>query len=270
MKYKVYKPVNELVDIVHKYFVVDSIETMDAILCLPNGGNFLVFNRGLQGYHKLHTGKKFLIPGNFFLTVKTRKARQVFLDLKKATYPIICVELHPIGYYKLFNKDSHHLNKDNIELDADIVNRYFPNLYKNATIEDEIEYLNSRMLLLYHSHGHERENIENILDKIKNEYHFEVSVEKLAEDFNCSRKTMERQFKKIIGITPKNYIYIQKFCQTFLSYMKDGKSLQQMEYLYNDSSHFNAVFKNITGVTPSDLYKDVVVNKNITIYQMLE
>ena len=109
--------------------------------------------------------------------------------------------------------------------------------------------------------------VEKIIKSIELKHHCEITVEELMLEFNISRKTMERQFKKMLGYTPKNFIYLLKFCKTFLKYVKEMKTLKEIDYFYTDNSYFNVVFKKITGYTPRKLYK-ATKNNEIRIYQI--
>ncbi|MEA2100225.1 MAG: helix-turn-helix transcriptional regulator [Campylobacterota bacterium] len=129
--------------------------------------------------------------------------------------------MKPIGFYKLFNRDASILNKNYLEIDDDIVKIFFNDLYTHDSIEEELKYLNNSLKDLYKSQKNTHLFIEDILHKIEYVYYFEVTVEKLIEEFGWSRSTMERQFKKTIGFTPKNFIFISKFCKTVLSYIED-------------------------------------------------
>lgn len=272
MIYKIFSPSNELQDIVKQYVVISSLDGMDSLLFLPNGCNFIVFNRGFEGYTKVYNeDKQFLIPKNYSISVKSNKVKKFILseknNSKNISFPIILAELTPVGFYKLFRKDASILNKSYLELENDIIERYFKNLYTNDNIEKELEYLNTSLSLLNASQNNTHLPIQDIIDKIVNTYYFEVSVEDLLKEFECSRSTMERQFKKIVGLTPKNFIFISKFCHTVLAYIEDNCTYSELKYLYSDNSHMNAVFKKFLGVNPSIIFNEVA-NNNVQIYQM--
>ena len=272
MIYNIYPPSKELQGVVKQYVVIDSLDGIDSLLFLPNGCNFIVFNRGLQGYTKVHNeDEKFFIPKNYSVSVKSNKVKKFVLEekanLKNINFPIILVELTPIGFYKLFNKDASLLNNGYLELEKEIINRHFKNLYTHKSVEEELKYLNNSLSLLHASQNNTHMPIQDVIDKIVNSYHFEVTVESLVKEFECSRSTMERNFKKTIGMTPKNFIYVAKFCKTVLAYIEDECTFNELEYLYSDNSYMNAVFKKFLGVSPSVVLNQVA-NNEIQIYQM--
>ncbi len=271
MIYNVFPPAKELEEVVKQYVVITSLEGINSLLFLPNGCNFIVFNRGFDGHTEVYNDdRKFPIPKGYSISVKNNKIKKFVVEedsSHKIKFPLILAELTPIGFYKLFNKDASILKNDYLEIEESIKEKYFKDLYTHASIKEELEYLNSSLNMLHLSQDNKYMCIQDVIDKIINTYHFEVSVKKLLEEFNCSRSKLEREFKKIIGLTPKNFIYISKFCKTVVSYIEDDCCFSEMEYLYSDHSHMNAVFKKFFGLNPSIVFDDVT-NKKIRIYQL--
>lgn len=272
MIYNISSPPQELQSTIKHYVVINSLDGIDSLLFLPNGCNFIVFNRGLEGYTEIYNeDKKFPIPKNYSVSPKSNKVHKFVLsDTENSVsikFPIILVELTPIGFYKLFNTEASELNKGYKELEQSIVDTYFKDLYSHNSIEEELEYLNSSLSALHISQNNTYIPIEDVIDRIMHSYNFEVTVKSLIKEFNCSRSTMERDFKKIIGLTPKNFIFISKFCKTVLAYIDDDYNINELEYLYSDYSYMNAVFKKFLGVSPSVILSEVTNNK-IRIHQM--
>lgn len=272
MIYNIFSPSQELQSVVKQYVVINSLDGIDSLLFLPNGCNFIVFNRGFEGYTKVYNEDgEFLIPKNYSVSAKSNKVNKFVLseannsiDVK---FPMILAELTPIGFYKLFNTEASELNNGYKELEQNIVETYFKDLYRHKNIEEELKYLNKTLGTLHNSQDNIHMPIQDVIEKITDSYHFEVTVENLLEEFNCSRSTMERDFKKFIGLTPKNFIFISKFCKTVLAYIDDDYTFTELEYLYNDHSYMNAVFKKFLGVSPSVILNEVRDN-NIRIHQM--
>ncbi|EHP29674.1 hypothetical protein SMGD1_1150 [Sulfurimonas gotlandica GD1] len=272
MIYDIFSPSRELESIVKQYVIVNSLEGVESLLFLPNGCNFIVFNRGIEGYTKIYKeDNKFSIPKNYSVSVKTNKVEKFVCCnenfSKDITFPVILAELTPIGYYKLFNKEASGLNSSYEELEPDTIETYFKNLYSHNSIKEELEYLNTSLKSIYDSQDSPHLTLYDVIDKIVNSYRFEVTVESLTKEFGCSRSTMERQFKKVVGLTPKNFIFVSKFCRTVLAYIEDECTFKELEYLYSDNSHMNSVFKKFLGVSPSVILNEVA-NKKIQIYQM--
>lgn len=270
MKYEIYPPVKNLEHIVKQYVVIHSLKDIEKLLFLPNGGNFIVFNRGMKGCSKLYSGETFDIPKTYSVGIKTNKVKKAILssdtNLKSLCFPLILVELLPIGFYKLFHEDASLLNDGYMEIEDKIVEIYFKELYQHERVDEEITYLNDSLSKLEVSRGNKRLCIEDLLDKMIYEHRYEVQVKDLVEEFGCSRSTLERQFKKYIGLTPKNFILVSKFTQTLLSYIEGDRTLKDLDYIYSDNSHMNRVFKNILGIVPSEIFHEVS-DENLHIYQ---
>ncbi len=271
MKENIYQPTQELKNIVKQYFVVSQYKDIEKLLFLPNGGNFLVFNKDLSCYTKQSDTQLYEVPKKFSVSIKRNKAKQIIIDTQtepdSIVFPIILVELTPIGFYKLFNQDASILISGYLEISDEITEKYFDKIYSHKSIKDEINYLNSSLIQMEAANNNTHLVVEDIIDSIIHKHYLEVTVEELMKEFQYTRKTMERQFKKTIGFTPKNFIYILKFCKSFLEYVEKTKSLKDIEYLYSDNAHFNVVFQNITGYRPSELFS-AVKNDKIKIYQI--
>jgi len=272
MIYDVFKPSKKLEKVIKQYVVISSLEGVEKLLFLPNGCNFIVFNRGVKGYTKDYKKEGTLpLPTNYSISLKTNKVRYFVLGEENShhevPYPLILAELNPVGYYKLFNKSARELKSNFEVLQEDIVQKYFNDLYTHSSIEAELEYLNSSFEEIEASQDSQDLKIYDVIDKIVNTYRYEVTVDKLAKDFRCSRSTLERDFKKVVGLTPKNFIFVAKFCKTALAYIGDDCTFKELEYLYTDNSHLNTVFKKFLGMSPSAIVKEVM-EKNIRIYQV--
>lgn len=80
-----------------------------------------------------------------------------------------------------------------------------------------------------------------------------VSVAKLSSELEVSEKTLERLFKKWVGLTPKTYLRILRF-QRVLHLAKGERSLRQTDLAYKagftDQAHFIREFQALSGDTP--------------------
>jgi len=271
MKYEIFPPNLRLNGIVKRYIAVYDISILNEMLFLPNGNNFIIFNRGVNGYSILHNNEKYKIPECYCISIKTTKSKKAILNLDELpSYEpsiIILVELLPIGFYKLFHKDASYLRNQYLAIDNTTTDKYFSNLYMHKSLEKDITYLDNSLLRMYNDNDNSRECIENIIEKVV-EYNYEITVDELAQEFGCSRRTIERKFKKFIGISPKNFIFICKFYQTFMAYVKDGEKLNDTQYIYNDNAHLNKVFHTIVGYSPSQIFDDIKKNHNLNVYQL--
>ncbi|MDA7818085.1 AraC family transcriptional regulator [Sulfurimonas sp.] len=261
MDIEVFKPTRGLEGIVKIFIVLKSLDDIHKMIFLPDGGNFMIFNRGTDINVKLYTEDDvYDIPSSYSVGFKTNKVKYIFdakYKNKIDSFPMVIVELLPLGLFKLFNQDLSLVDYQYKEIDEEIVNTYFSDLYAHSNIEEDIKYLDKSLRKLEYSHNHSHFPLENVINRIASDYHLEINVEDLLNEFNYSRSTLERHFKRMIGLTPKQFIYVSKFCRTLVEYINEKKTLGELPYLYSDSSHMNSVFKKFLGVSPSEILSKV-------------
>ena len=85
-----------------------------------------------------------------------------------------------------------------------------------------------------------------------------ISVSGLAERFYMDKNTMTRQFKRIVGMTPGDYIR-RKRLETAHALIRQGYSVQQAGYScgFTDYSAFYRAFRQRYGFAPGDLSSQV-------------
>ncbi|TXD48322.1 helix-turn-helix domain-containing protein [Polaribacter sp. IC073] len=85
-----------------------------------------------------------------------------------------------------------------------------------------------------------------------------VSVNDLLKEIPFSQKTLEMQFKKIVGLTPAKYIRIHRFKKLMEQYENNRLNLKDLIYMYDyyDESHFAKDFKSFTSQSFKDYFKD--------------
>jgi len=85
-----------------------------------------------------------------------------------------------------------------------------------------------------------------------------MSIDGLCKHFNLNIKTIERNFKNVVGITPKAFSNIIRFNGAFED-IKSGKFGDIHDVIYRhgyyDQSHFIHEFKKYTGLSPSTFFE---------------
>jgi AraC-like DNA-binding protein len=106
--------------------------------------------------------------------------------------------------------------------------------------------------------------IDKLIDLI-HEKEGMLSVNELLINIPFGQKTLETQFKKIVGLTPAKYIRLHRFLNLMRQFEKNIISLKDLIYMYDyfDESHFYRDFKSFTSNTPKQFFKDeyVIVKK---------
>ncbi|HIC45001.1 MAG TPA: AraC family transcriptional regulator, partial [Sulfurimonas sp.] len=79
MKLSIFQPSEALKDIVKQYVVVNSLEDHEKLWVLPNAGNFLIFNPGLEVFFQKHNSNNvsFTVPKEFCVGIKSNDIIQL-------------------------------------------------------------------------------------------------------------------------------------------------------------------------------------------------
>ena len=84
-----------------------------------------------------------------------------------------------------------------------------------------------------------------------------ISVDDLAELLSCSKFYFLREFKKLVGITPYQYLMNKRLEQAriLLASPQGNIAAVGLDLGFNDQSHFTRAFKNQFGITPGQFQK---------------
>jgi len=108
------------------------------------------------------------------------------------------------------------------------------------------------------------EEIMKVHEYINAHYREPISVSGLAQSFFMDKNTMTRQFKRIIGMTPGDYIR-RKRLETAYTLIRQGYTVQNagMACGFADYSAFYRAFRQNYGISPGDLSSMVKHNDEI-------
>ena len=83
-----------------------------------------------------------------------------------------------------------------------------------------------------------------------------VDVKQIAMQAFLSQRQFERNFKELIGFSPKSFARLVRFKSLINNYSKGDKSLTQVAYDfgYYDQSHFIQEFKSFSGYRPNTYF----------------
>ncbi len=89
-----------------------------------------------------------------------------------------------------------------------------------------------------------------------------ISVDELADLLYCSKFYFLREFKKLVGVTPYQYLMSKRLEQAKLKLTSLNANIAEIsqQYGFNDQSHFTRAFKNHYGVTPGQYVKQLKPN----------
>ncbi len=97
------------------------------------------------------------------------------------------------------------------------------------------------------------DKIRHILQFIDNNYHEQINLNLLEQNFGMSRAYLSSSFKSLTGISPMDYIIQKRISEAKLKLIKTHKSILAIseECGFNSLSNFNRLFKKFAGYTPS-------------------
>lgn len=274
MKTSIIKPSDQLKDIVKHYIIIESLELHEKFWILPNAGNFILFNPGLKAFlHKYDSNEEpFVLPKDFSVSIKANNIVSLSINEgEDVQYPILGVELLPTGCNRLFSDKETDLRSVYQLLEGCLKEKEvsFDKLYDLTTIDEQIDYIEEGFLALKAKASPVHEScvqIEKVIEYINNTL-YKVNVSDVLREFDSSRTTLERDFKRIIGYTPKEFIQIMRFSSIVKDLMQNGYDFMKLEYDFFDQSHMNKAFKRFIDISPSKL-QAYINDENIHIYQM--
>ena len=87
----------------------------------------------------------------------------------------------------------------------------------------------------------------------------DISVSELSEHLDVSNRTLRNHFYRSIGCSPKEFLHLVKLRQSVLQMKNSHESLTALSYdqKYADQAHFTNTVKNITGVPPKKIRKNL-------------
>lgn len=274
LKISIIKPSDELKDIVRHYIIIESFDPDEKLWILPNAGNFILFNPGLDALlHKYDSNEgPFALPKDFSVSIKANNIVKLSVNEgEKLEYPLLGVELLPTGCNRLFSDKETDMRSVYQLLEVCLKDKEvnFDKLYDFNTVDEQIDYIEQGFLALKEKASAVPESciqIEKVIEYISSRL-YRVNVSDLLLEFDSSRTTLERDFKRVIGYTPKEFIQIMRFGGVFKDLMLNGYDYMKLEYNFFDQSHMNKAFKRFIDISPSKL-QAYVKDQNIYIYQM--
>lgn len=83
-----------------------------------------------------------------------------------------------------------------------------------------------------------------------------IRIKELANSLYISQDAFEKRFRRVVGVSPKQFSYITRM----RSIVNDGRKSQRLTDIafdagYFDQPHFNKDFKLFTGQTPKDFFR---------------
>jgi AraC-like DNA-binding protein len=253
--YKLMAPPPDLAGYIKFYWTLQS---------LPNNGNHYIFRTMANGcpvlfFHycgQVHEARINADHGPSFragiygATEKTKRFR-----LPK-NFGIFGLCLYPFAVPQLFNIPSSEITNHVVSL-TELMGS------EGRDLEDQVmlcDSTSSRMEMIsrfirskiFSIHADTRKFSHAISNVIHAKGH--VRIPELADDYCLSRRTFERRFRELSGLSPKTYSNVIRFQSAFDELTAQNSSLTEVAYQcgYYDQSHFTNDFTKFSGFNPKN------------------
>jgi len=250
---KRFTPPDSLNQVIDYIWVVDSDFLSDEKredIIMPLGHMNLILNFA-SNYMQIQEDDEVLIPDIALIgQIKSAKHVRYGQSLKQ-----IGISLKPAGFITIFNKSGIAFTEQIV--DAREIDPTFCELYQDV---ERLQTTNLKVHRIYEflEHNYLNEKLTSSLENIRRISEMttyiednceDLNITEMAEFFYTSISTLERYFKKNVGLTPKNYGEIYKFRKN----IEDEIRRKKIQNLYYDQSHLIKKTKKLSGKTIKEL-----------------
>lgn len=169
---------------------------------------------------------------------------------------VLIVRFNPVMFCSLFNINASQLRYKYVwDLTSALGHhgaRLLSSVMSVVPVKDKIRKIEEFVLQLSKDNHYSNALLEQALSAIQ-EAKGNISVLQLAVSLKVNYKWLERNFTKHIGITPKEYVRLQRFIHTYFDLIKskDPEIMRiALDNGYCDNNHFTKDFKRFTGKAP--------------------
>ncbi len=176
------------------------------------------------------------------------------------------ITLQPTAWFKLFKQNMRSLKDNAIPL-KDFHHEFYTeiiHLYECYEVSEcsnqNLKHFNDQIIPFIHSRDLfidiNTQRIDKAIEIIEAKQG-KIKVTELLEEIPYSQKAMESNFKKIVGLTPGQYIRQCRFVNLIRSYQNGVLDVKELISIYNyyDKSHFAKDLKFFTGQGLSEFFK---------------
>ncbi|GKS12092.1 AraC family transcriptional regulator [Paenibacillus chitinolyticus] len=245
---RTFEPDNVLHKLVDYIWIVDFNFLADGNrgdIIMPLGHINIIFNYG-SAYRLVGEKEEMVIPDAAVIgQMKEAKHVQYGQHLYQ-----IGISLTPLGFIKLFHEPGLELTGrivQVIDVDPDLDELYLM-MMTSKDVEQRMKAINQFLMHKLALNEKDTGRIEEMLTYVEREYE-SLNIVSMAKFFGVSVSSLERFFKKYIGLTPKAYGNIVKFRK----HVEDEGLRRDMQYHYYDQSHLIKTSKKFAGKTIKEL-----------------
>ena len=217
----------------------------------------IMFQQSKEGFYLLPKEKKL---SELFLYGQT--IDPISLDVR-GPHNYVVVQLYPFASKYLLNIDPRVLNDecyDLLQIDYVDMESFQEKLKTAKDLKDQVDIISTLMHALIKSHNvYENDTVQKAISLIIKSKG-QIKIKSLLDQLPLTERTLERNFKAYVGLSPKQFAKIIQF-QSSLNQLTEsnfGKLTDVgLDSGFTDQSHFIRTFKSYTGQTPSFYYKNL-------------
>lgn len=242
MIYNQIKPHPDLADYIDAFWLVKGTgKQLKKKSIFPDGCVDLIFNLGEDcrtdnGVFTMQSEKSYLVG-----TMTTFK--ESFLS---STNMLMGIRFKPASFSSFYNyAPLNEITNRTIEFEQSLS----PDIHKIELYS--VSYLNAFFL---NTLSNQRSNLSTVVKDIQIAKG-QISIDMLAKRNHTTIRQLERNFKKYVGISPKEFANIVRF-QFAISKIQNNENRESLSNIafdcgYYDQAHFSNEIKKYTGITPS-------------------
>ncbi|WP_047547744.1 helix-turn-helix domain-containing protein [Psychroserpens sp. Hel_I_66] len=181
-----------------------------------------------------------------------------FFSETKANY--FGISFHPTALYKILNTDISKIKNKHV-----LLSKFHPEfdtkidkVFEDYTTPEKMaESLNVFFSNIELTTNENTKTIDNVINLIKSKEGL-LNIIDILDQIEMSQKTLENQFKKIVGLTPGKYIKLYRFSNLMRKYESQEIDFKKLIFMFNyyDRSHFARDFKLFMNETPKSYFKN--------------
>ncbi|SDS65323.1 AraC-type DNA-binding protein [Formosa sp. Hel1_31_208] len=194
--------------------------------------------------------KDTIISGQFF------RSYQLHCSAPSLSFGI---SFHPTALFKILNLDISTIDNKHISLEVfhSDFNAQLLKVFKTfSTPKDIVKHLDHFFSNLELNTNKTTQQIDIAIDLIKQKEGL-LNISSILNQVDMSQKTLETQFKKIVGLTPGKYVRLYRFIKLMRKYENQEIAIKDLLFMYDyyDRSHFAKDFKLFMNESPKSYFK---------------
>lgn len=184
------------------------------------------------------------------------------LNQNKNSFLTLGVLFQPYAIKELFGHSAHELTNQRISLDDFLKDQLTEIIASEKNLSDKLNVLTGYLFKRINQSKYADNLTRYCISYIK-QHSGMLTVRDLQEKIGISEKQLERRFKDTIGVSPRHYLKITRFKKAVnLLSKKTDNGLTDLAYELNyfDQSHFIKQTKELSGLSPQNLKKELTAS----------